>query len=90
MIRNMLMELEDMVDCVNINFQSDCLLLGIQSKVYQPLMKREMCGSYTILSKLLNKNFPIKSRLISQWLSCSVGYLKILRHFIACSIISFN
>jgi len=85
----MLTELEDTVD-ININFQSDCLLLGIQSKVYQPLMKREMCGSYTILSKLLNINFLIKSKLISQWLSSSVGHLKILRHFITCSVISFN
>jgi len=86
MIRNMLMELEDMVDCVNVNSQSDCLLLGIQSKIYQPLMKREMCGLYTILSKLLNINFLIRSRLISQWPSSSVGYLKMSHHFFTCSV----
>ncbi|XP_025074957.1 tRNA pseudouridine(38/39) synthase isoform X2 [Pogonomyrmex barbatus] len=45
MIKNMLMELENLVNCVNIDFQSDCLLLGVQSKIYQPLMKREMCES---------------------------------------------
>ncbi|XP_071555254.1 tRNA pseudouridine(38/39) synthase isoform X1 [Temnothorax nylanderi] len=45
MIKNMLMELENFVNCVSTNFQSDCLLLGVQSKIYQPLMKREMCES---------------------------------------------
>ncbi|XP_011684907.1 PREDICTED: tRNA pseudouridine(38/39) synthase [Wasmannia auropunctata] len=45
MIKNMLMKLENCVNCVNTDFQSDCLLLGVQSKVYQPLMKREMCES---------------------------------------------
>jgi len=44
MIKNMLMELENFLNCVNTDFQSDCLLLGVQSKIYQPLMKREMCG----------------------------------------------
>lgn len=44
MIKNMLMELENFINCVNTDFQSDCLLLGVQSKIYQPLMKREMCG----------------------------------------------
>lgn len=44
MIRNMLAELESLVKCASTNFQSDCLLLGVQSKIYQPLMKREMCG----------------------------------------------
>lgn len=44
------MELENFLNSVNFqsNFQSDCLLLGVQSKIYQPLMKREMCGKYTI------------------------------------------
>lgn len=48
MIKNMLMKLENFVNCVNTDFQSDCLLLGVQSKIYQPLMKREMCGKYMI------------------------------------------
>jgi len=48
MIKNMLMKLENFVNCVNTDFQSDCLLLGVQSKVYQPLMKRELCGKYMI------------------------------------------
>ncbi|XP_029170311.1 tRNA pseudouridine(38/39) synthase [Nylanderia fulva] len=45
MIRNMLTKLENLVDCANTDFQSDCLLLGVRSKIYQPLMKREMCES---------------------------------------------
>ncbi|KAL6432625.1 hypothetical protein ACFW04_006224 [Cataglyphis niger] len=45
MIKNMLTKLEDLVSCANTDFQSDCLLLGVRSKVYQPLMKREMCES---------------------------------------------
>lgn len=44
MIKAMLTHLENLVKGVNTDFQADCLLLGIQSKVYQPLMKREMCG----------------------------------------------
>ncbi|KAL0102149.1 hypothetical protein PUN28_018583 [Cardiocondyla obscurior] len=43
MIKNMLTELENFVKCTN--FQSDCLLLGVQSKIYQPLMKRDLCES---------------------------------------------
>ncbi|KAM0733975.1 tRNA pseudouridine(38/39) synthase [Formica fusca] len=45
MIKNMLTKLEDLINCANTDFQSDCLLLGVRSKVYQPLMKREMCES---------------------------------------------
>lgn len=48
MIKNMLMELKNSVNCVNTDFQSDCLLLGIQSKIYHPLMLREMCGKHII------------------------------------------
>jgi len=44
----MLMKLENFINCVNSDFQSDSLLLGVQSKIYQPLMKREMCGKYMI------------------------------------------
>ncbi|KMQ90739.1 trna pseudouridine synthase 3 [Lasius niger] len=44
MIKNMLTKLENLVNCANTDFQSDCLLLGVRSKIYQPLMKREMCG----------------------------------------------
>ncbi|XP_012524214.1 tRNA pseudouridine(38/39) synthase isoform X3 [Monomorium pharaonis] len=61
MIKNMLTELKNFVSCVNTNFQSDCLLLGIQSKIYQPLMKREMCGKYiNFIKNLVNLNSPIK------------------------------
>ncbi|XP_032683103.1 tRNA pseudouridine(38/39) synthase [Odontomachus brunneus] len=45
MIKSMLLELENLVNRTNTNFQSDCLLLGAQSKVYQPLMKRVTCES---------------------------------------------
>lgn len=44
MIKNMLTKLENLANCASTDFQSDCLLLGVRSKVYQPLMKREMCG----------------------------------------------
>lgn len=62
MIKNMLIELENFLsDSVNFqsNFQSDCLLLGVQSKIYQPLMKREMCGK---CMKPVNINSSIKLR----------------------------
>ncbi|KOC63618.1 tRNA pseudouridine(38/39) synthase, partial [Habropoda laboriosa] len=45
MIENMLSDLEDLTNCKDLNFQSDCLLLGAQSKVYQSLMKRVTCES---------------------------------------------
>ncbi|XP_015592180.1 tRNA pseudouridine(38/39) synthase isoform X2 [Cephus cinctus] len=44
MIRNMLMELESKLENdVDTKFQNYCLLQGVQSKVYQPLMKRMTC-----------------------------------------------
>lgn len=45
MIENMLSDLEDSVDLKDTSFQADCLLLGAQPKVYQPLMKRRTCDS---------------------------------------------
>ncbi|XP_033297097.1 tRNA pseudouridine(38/39) synthase [Bombus bifarius] len=45
MIENMLSDLEDTTDCKDMLFQSDCLLLGIQPRVYQRLMKRPTCES---------------------------------------------
>ncbi|OAD58267.1 tRNA pseudouridine(38/39) synthase [Eufriesea mexicana] len=45
MIENMLSDLEASIDCKDMAFQSDCLLLGVQSKVYQRLMKRPTCES---------------------------------------------
>ncbi|XP_014479430.1 PREDICTED: tRNA pseudouridine(38/39) synthase isoform X2 [Dinoponera quadriceps] len=45
MIKSMLSELECMVNCKSTDFQNDCLLRGAQSRVYQPLMKRDMCKS---------------------------------------------
>nr|XP_003707139.1 PREDICTED: tRNA pseudouridine(38/39) synthase [Megachile rotundata]XP_012149511.1 PREDICTED: tRNA pseudouridine(38/39) synthase [Megachile rotundata] len=45
MIENMLLNLEDSMNCQNLSFQNDCLLLGVQSKTYQPLMKRVTCES---------------------------------------------
>lgn len=72
MIKNMLMELENFVNCVNTDFQSDCLLLGVQSKTYQPLMKREMCGKYMIdfikaivnINSLISRDFKFFQYLI--------------------------
>lgn len=46
MIENMLSDLENSIDCKDMAFQSDCLLLGVHSKVYQRLMKRPTCGWY--------------------------------------------
>lgn len=45
MIENMLTELEKLANRVPLNFQSDSLLLGVQSKVYRPLMQRVTCDS---------------------------------------------
>lgn len=44
MIENMLLELENSINYKNMSFQNDCLLLGVQSKVYQHLMKRPTFG----------------------------------------------
>lgn len=46
MTRIMLSHLEKLFDetDVNFNFQSDCLLQGVEPKVYKPLMTRETCG----------------------------------------------
>ena len=44
MIENMLSDLENSIDSKDMLFQSDCLLLGIQPRVYQRLMKRPTCG----------------------------------------------
>lgn len=44
MIRDMLMDLESLQNCTDTTFQNDCLLLGVHSKVYQPLMERVTCG----------------------------------------------
>lgn len=58
----MLVELENFVNCVNTDFQSDCLLLGVQSKIYQPLMKREMCGKCIInFIKVIERKFIDKA-----------------------------
>lgn len=75
MIKNMLMELENFVNCANTDFQSDCLLLGVQSKIYQPLMKREMCGKYMIdfikaimnINSLISRDFKLFQYLIQNF-----------------------
>lgn len=41
MIKTMLLNLPE---TKNTNFQSDCLLRGVESKIYTPLMKRLTCG----------------------------------------------
>lgn len=75
MIKNMLMELENSLNDINFqsNFQSNCLLLGVQSKIYQPLMKREMCGKYTI--KACEHKFVDKAEIYFQIFS--IYYAKI-------------
>ncbi|XP_031840437.2 tRNA pseudouridine(38/39) synthase [Nomia melanderi] len=45
MIENMLSDLENSMNRTDLSFQSDPLLVGVQSKVYQPLMKRVTCDS---------------------------------------------
>ncbi|XP_043679435.1 tRNA pseudouridine(38/39) synthase [Vespula pensylvanica] len=45
MIKDMLMDLESLQNCTDTTFQNDCLLLGVHSKVYQPLMERVTCES---------------------------------------------
>lgn len=46
MTRNMLKDLEALSDdeTSHLNHQSDCLLQGVESKVYKPLMQRDTCG----------------------------------------------
>lgn len=43
MIKDMLMDLESLQNFTDLTFQNGCLLLGVHSKVYQPLMKRVTC-----------------------------------------------
>ncbi|XP_033321543.2 tRNA pseudouridine(38/39) synthase [Megalopta genalis] len=45
MIENMLSDLEMIMDSNDLVSQSDSLLLGVQSRIYQPLMKRVTCDS---------------------------------------------
>ncbi|CAL7937338.1 unnamed protein product [Xylocopa violacea] len=45
MVEDMLSDLEDGIDREDISCQVDLLLLGVQPKVYQPLMKRATCES---------------------------------------------
>ncbi|XP_043263103.1 tRNA pseudouridine(38/39) synthase isoform X1 [Colletes gigas] len=45
MIENMLSDLENSIDCKNMLFSHNALLLGVQSKVYQSLMTRVTCES---------------------------------------------
>ncbi|XP_054012629.1 tRNA pseudouridine(38/39) synthase [Hylaeus anthracinus] len=45
MIENMLSDLENSMDHKDLSFQNDALLIGVQSKIYQPLMKRVTCES---------------------------------------------
>lgn len=43
MIRDMLTDLENLQKHRDTTFQNNCLLLGVHSKVYQPLMERVTC-----------------------------------------------
>nr|XP_033321543.1 tRNA pseudouridine(38/39) synthase [Megalopta genalis] len=45
MIENMLSDLETIMDSNDLVSQSDSLLLGVQSRIYQPLLKRVTCDS---------------------------------------------
>ncbi|XP_058790728.1 tRNA pseudouridine(38/39) synthase [Phymastichus coffea] len=47
MIKNMLQDLQELTDekNTNIKYQSNCLLQGVESKVYKPLLERETCES---------------------------------------------
>lgn len=51
MTRSMLKNLELLFDneTSHMNYQSDCLLQGVESKIYKPLMQRETCGKHLIL-----------------------------------------
>lgn len=47
MIKNMLEDLESQTKSKDdLSNQSSCLIQGVRSKTYQPLMKRVTCGSY--------------------------------------------
>lgn len=36
------------------NYQSDCLIQGVQAKVHLPLMKRTTCGNYLFFMLIFN------------------------------------
>lgn len=46
MMRTMLRHFEKFFNEIDKhpNFQSDCLLQGVEPKIYKPLMTRETCG----------------------------------------------
>lgn len=47
MTREMLADLKSKLTSEEeLNFQCDCLLQGVRSKIYQPLMQRTTCGLY--------------------------------------------
>lgn len=49
MTRNMLRHLETLFGdkIIPLNFQSNCLLQGVESKTYKPLMNRDTCGNHS-------------------------------------------
>lgn len=47
MMKNMIDDLKNNLSNDDLNnYQANCLIQGVQSKVYQPLMKRLTCGAY--------------------------------------------
>ncbi|XP_033213039.1 tRNA pseudouridine(38/39) synthase isoform X2 [Belonocnema kinseyi] len=57
MIKSMLMKLPDVS---NMNFQSECLLRGVESKTYKPLMERLTCESLEEKIKHFSKKQKIE------------------------------
>lgn len=65
MIKSMIDDLEcHLCNDDTLNHQSDCLIQGAQSKVYQPLMKRITCGLYDNKNNCCNFKFIIQNTKI--------------------------
>lgn len=61
MIKDMLMDLENIQNCSDTTFQDNCLLLGANTKVYQPLMERITCESLENKIKHYEKKHKLES-----------------------------
>ncbi|KAI4491045.1 hypothetical protein M0802_010462 [Mischocyttarus mexicanus] len=64
MIKDMLMDLESLQSFSDTTFQDNCLLLGVNSKVYQPLMERITCESLENRIKHYKKKNKLEESMI--------------------------
>lgn len=50
MIKSIIDDLSTHSTSEGFNYQSDCLIQGVQAKVHQPLMKRITCGNIYLIN----------------------------------------